>query len=143
MTIYLDWTGTPFTSENFRAIAAGDSGIIGQTYKGCNFHRVVKDFMAQGGDYQNMDGTGGMFSINRVLRPYSGLDAFVVCLSMLKQHETPSRRLTHPSRYCLGLIKSAKLTSLILSRRICVRPPFQRRKPYKTIYSSGTAGYGK
>ena len=53
----------PKTCENFRAIAAADGPISSTgkplTYKGCAFHRIIPDFVAQGGDITNGDGTGG------------------------------------------------------------------------------------
>jgi cyclophilin family peptidyl-prolyl cis-trans isomerase len=96
---------TPRTAENFRALCTGELGMSKISskplhYRGSTFHRIVNDFVIQGGDFTENNGTGGE-------SVYGGTPDGDMWGKF--KDETPF--LAHAKKYLLSMANSGKNTN--------------------------------
>lgn len=70
MVIELRDAEAPLACENFKLLCTGERGVSRESgarmcYEGTRFHRCVRGFMTQGGDFQHQNGAGGESALGR------------------------------------------------------------------------------
>jgi Peptidyl-prolyl cis-trans isomerase (rotamase) - cyclophilin family len=101
----------PKTAENFRALATGEKGF---GYEGSTFHRVIKNFMIQGGDFTNHDGTGGKSSMCLLQSDYCLIGrAMLITVAAVYGDRFPDEnfKLKHNRKGLLSMANAGKDTN--------------------------------